>query len=65
MYITNMVAINRSGIIGLKGELYIPHDIRKKLELNPNSRIKLVVEDGKLLVEKIVVVDLKSDEYKK
>lgn len=42
-----------SGILGLKGEVYLPQNIRKELDLRPGMSFKLIVENGKLLVEKI------------
>lgn len=44
----------RTGKIGNKGEMYLPVDIRKKMGLNPGTKVKFIIlPNGKLYIEKI------------
>ncbi len=43
-----------TGKVGNKGEMYLPVEIRKKLDLHPGTRIKFIVlPNGKLYIDKI------------
>lgn len=43
--------------VGSKGELFPSKEIRKKLGLNPRTRVIYRVEDGKLIVEPVPSLD--------
>lgn len=45
------------GRVGSKGELFPPKELRKKVGLDANSRVRYTVEDGRLVVESIPDLD--------
>ena len=42
--------------VGSKGEIFPPKEIREKLGLQPHTRIKYEVKDGRLVVEAIPTI---------
>jgi AbrB family looped-hinge helix DNA binding protein len=43
--------------LGKKGEIYIPKEIREKLEIREGMRLKAKIEDNKLIIESLPSVE--------
>ncbi|HME55537.1 MAG TPA: AbrB/MazE/SpoVT family DNA-binding domain-containing protein [Candidatus Lokiarchaeia archaeon] len=52
-----LVRIMVAGKVGSKGELFVPKEIREKLDLKAGQKITFRVHKGRLIVEKIPTVE--------
>jgi AbrB family looped-hinge helix DNA binding protein len=47
-----------TGKIGNKGEMYLPVNIRKEMDLHPGAKVKFIIlPNGKLFIEKIPTLE--------
>ena len=53
------------GVVGSKGELFVPKKIREKLGLKPRKKVRYKVEGNKLIVEPIKSIEELLEEEKK